>query len=66
MTPEQRLDKIESMLAEMQIRIDTLSANLEDVTSQLDNALKRIAFWEEKKNNEKKDIALKTFKGRLN
>ena len=66
MTPEQRLDKIESMLAEMQIRIDTLSANLEDVTSQLDNALKRIAFWEEKKSNENKDIALKTFKGRLN
>ena len=66
MTPEQRLDKIESMLAEMQIRIDTLSANLEDVTSQLDNALKRIEFWEEKKNKEKKDIALKTFKGRLN
>ena len=66
MTPEQRLDKIESMLAEMQIRIDTLSANLEDVTSQLNNALKRIEFWEEKKNEEKKNIALKTFKGRLN
>jgi len=66
MTPEQRLDKIESMFAEMQIRIDNLSANLEDVTSQLNNALKRIEFWEEKKNEEKKNIALKTFKGRLN
>lgn len=66
MTTEQRLDKIELMLAELQIRIDGLSANLEDVSAQLNEALKRIEQLEESEELKKKHISMKIFKGRLN
>jgi hypothetical protein len=66
MTAKQRLDKVELMLAEMQIRIDSISANLEDVTLQLNKVLKRIEFLEERDELKRKNISMLMFKGRLN
>jgi prefoldin subunit 5 len=66
MTPEQRLDEIERIIAEMQDRIENLSANLDDVSSQLVEALKRIELLEEAERQKSRNSAMQIFKGRLN
>lgn len=66
MTIEERVTLIESMLKDMQVRLDYLTANLEEVSVQLDKALEKINHYEEKQRQKKKIVSSIVFKGRSN
>ena len=66
MTTAERLIQIELMHAEMLAQIASLASNLADVSSQLEQALKRISVLEDKRKDESKNMALKIFRNRLN
>lgn len=66
MTPEERQNEIEQILARMQVKIDELSASLEEVYLKLEEALKRIEAMEEREAFRQRTNAMIVFKGRLN